>query len=135
MALQPREIAQEADVPELVQLVGTDRAVGGALQIPGHVRGRAREEGESRARERHLRGRGEHEGPVGMAGLGAEVEDRGNGVAAPGQVVHRGQLIALASDNGAPDGCHLHFEKRTPGGGLDSATYPKGLLDLSPDVP
>ena len=53
---------------------------------------------------------------------------------APGDTVRRGQLIALASDNGAPDGCHLHFEKRAPAGGLDSATYPKGLLDLTPDV-
>jgi murein DD-endopeptidase MepM/ murein hydrolase activator NlpD len=53
---------------------------------------------------------------------------------APGDTVRRGQLIALASDSGAPDGCHLHFEKRAAGGGLDSATYPKGLLDLIPDV-
>ena len=45
---------------------------------------------------------------------------------APGDVVRRGTLIALASDNGAPDGCHLHFEKRAPGGGLDTATYPQG---------
>ena len=51
---------------------------------------------------------------------------------APGDEVRRGQLIALASDNGAPDGCHLHFEKRAPGGSLDSATYPRGLLDLTP---
>jgi murein DD-endopeptidase MepM/ murein hydrolase activator NlpD len=54
---------------------------------------------------------------------------------APGDTVRRGELIALASDNGAPDGCHLHFEKRAPGGGLDTATYPKGLLDLIPVVP
>ena len=51
---------------------------------------------------------------------------------APGDTVHRGELIALASDNGAPDGCHLHFEKRAPGGGLDTATYPRGLLHLTP---
>jgi murein DD-endopeptidase MepM/ murein hydrolase activator NlpD len=50
---------------------------------------------------------------------------------APGDEVRRGQLVALASDNGAPDGCHLHFEKRAPGGGLDTATYPRGLLDLT----
>ena len=53
----------------------------------------------------------------------------------PGDVVRRGQVIALASDNGAPDGCHLHFEKRAPGGGLDTATYPRGLLGLAPVVP
>ncbi len=45
--------------------------------------------------------------------------------------VEPGQLIALASDNGAPDGCHLHFEKRAPGGALDTAMPPKGLLDLA----
>jgi murein DD-endopeptidase MepM/ murein hydrolase activator NlpD len=54
---------------------------------------------------------------------------------APGDVVRRGQLVALASDNGAPDGCHLHCEKRAPGGGLDTATYPRGLLGLTPVVP
>jgi murein DD-endopeptidase MepM/ murein hydrolase activator NlpD len=53
----------------------------------------------------------------------------------PGDVVPRGRLIALASDNGAPDGCHLHFEKRAPSGRLESATYPKGLLDLEAVVP
>jgi murein DD-endopeptidase MepM/ murein hydrolase activator NlpD len=47
---------------------------------------------------------------------------------APGDLVRRGQPIALASDNGAPDGCHLHFELRAPGGGLDSATWPRRLL-------
>ena len=31
---------------------------------------------------------------------------------APGDAVHRGQRIALSSDSGAPDGCHLHFEVR-----------------------
>jgi len=49
----------------------------------------------------------------------------------PGDTIKRGQLIALASDDAAPDGCHLHFEKRAPNGGLDSAMPPKGLLDLA----
>jgi murein DD-endopeptidase MepM/ murein hydrolase activator NlpD len=52
----------------------------------------------------------------------------------PGDVVRRGQLIALASDNGAPDGCHLHFELRARGGGLESARWPRRLLDLAPVV-
>jgi len=47
-----------------------------------------------------------------------------------GQVVPRGTLIARASDDGAPDGCHLHFEKRAIGGGLSSATAPRQLLAL-----
>lgn len=48
----------------------------------------------------------------------------------PGERIHRGQKIALASDNGAPDGCHLHFEKRAVKGGLDTATKPRKLLRL-----
>lgn len=51
-----------------------------------------------------------------------------------GDVVRRGQVLALASDNGAPDGCHLHFEQRAPGGGLDSARWPRPLLGLTADV-
>ena len=39
-----------------------------------------------------------------------------------------GTMFARASDNGAPDGCHLHFEKRAVGGGLDTATWPRPLL-------
>lgn len=48
-----------------------------------------------------------------------------------GDRVKPGTLIARASDNGAPDGCHLHFEKRTVGGSLDSATWPRPLLALT----
>ena len=51
---------------------------------------------------------------------------------APGDRVRRGELIARASDQGAPDGCHLHFEVRAIGGGLDSARDPARLLVLSP---
>lgn len=47
-----------------------------------------------------------------------------------GQVVPRGTLIARASDDGAPDGCHLHFEKRSIRGGLSTATAPRRLLAL-----
>lgn len=47
-----------------------------------------------------------------------------------GQWVRRGTLFARAGDSGAPDGCHLHFEKRAVGGGLSTATWPRPLLDL-----
>ena len=49
-----------------------------------------------------------------------------------GDRVTPGMLIAKASDNGAPDGCHLHFERRAVGGGLDTATRPRSLLALTP---
>jgi len=48
----------------------------------------------------------------------------------PGDTVHRGDVFALASDSGAPDGCHLHFEQRSVGGGLDTAVWPRPLLAL-----
>ena len=50
----------------------------------------------------------------------------------PGDRVHRGDLIGRASDNGAPDGCHLHFEVRDVGGSLSTARWPRPLLNLSP---
>ena len=50
----------------------------------------------------------------------------------PGETVHRGDRIARASDSGAPDGCHLHFEVRAVEGGLDTARWPRPLLALSP---
>lgn len=48
-----------------------------------------------------------------------------------GESVRPGQRIALASDSGAPDGCHLHFEVRRHGGGLSEAMDPARLLQLS----
>ncbi len=48
----------------------------------------------------------------------------------PGDRVRRGQLIARASDAGAPDGCHLHFEVRPIGTGYQSAVDPRDLLRL-----
>lgn len=48
----------------------------------------------------------------------------------PGQHVHRGQPIALSSDSGAPDGCHLHFEVRRHGTGLSGAIAPARWLRL-----
>lgn len=49
-----------------------------------------------------------------------------------GQVVRRGTMFARAGDSGAPDGCHLHFERRAIGGGLSTATWPRPLLALTP---
>jgi murein DD-endopeptidase MepM/ murein hydrolase activator NlpD len=48
-----------------------------------------------------------------------------------GQVVRRGTMYARASDSGAPDGCHLHFERRSVGGGLSTAVHPRPLLQLT----
>lgn len=42
----------------------------------------------------------------------------------PGDRVRRGERIALASDDAAPDGCHLHFEVRPAGAGYLSAVKP-----------
>ena len=49
-----------------------------------------------------------------------------------GQWVRPGTVFARANDNGAPDGCHLHFEQRAVGGGLSTAVMPRKLLALSP---
>jgi murein DD-endopeptidase MepM/ murein hydrolase activator NlpD len=49
-----------------------------------------------------------------------------------GQVVRRGRMFARAGDSGAPDGCHLHFERRSVGGGLSTAVFPRRLLGLTP---
>lgn len=49
---------------------------------------------------------------------------------APGDVVRPGRLVARANDQGAPDGCHLHFEVRRAGGGLASAVDPAPYLRL-----
>jgi murein DD-endopeptidase MepM/ murein hydrolase activator NlpD len=42
----------------------------------------------------------------------------------PGQRVRPGQLIARSGKLAAPDGCHLHFEKRPAGRGYASAVNP-----------
>ena len=48
----------------------------------------------------------------------------------PGDRVRPGTPIARASDNGAPDGCHLHFEARPRAGGYQSAVAPYRFLRL-----
>lgn len=50
----------------------------------------------------------------------------------PGDRVRKGTVFALAGDSGAPDGCHLHFEKRAVGGELSTARHPRRLLALTP---
>lgn len=52
---------------------------------------------------------------------------------APGDRVRRGRLIARASDAGAPDGCHLHFEVRPKRAGYTAAVRPHDYLRLSLD--
>lgn len=49
----------------------------------------------------------------------------------PGERVRRGQRIARASDDGAPDGCHLHFEVRPAGEGYTAAIAPRPYARLS----
>ena len=49
-----------------------------------------------------------------------------------GDLVRKGAMFARANDQGAPDGCHLHFEKRAVGGGLSTAVWPRELLELTP---
>jgi murein DD-endopeptidase MepM/ murein hydrolase activator NlpD len=48
----------------------------------------------------------------------------------PGERVHRRDLIARASDDGAPDGCHLHFETRPVRGSYTDAFRPHPYLRL-----
>jgi murein DD-endopeptidase MepM/ murein hydrolase activator NlpD len=48
----------------------------------------------------------------------------------PGQHVRRGQLIARANDQGAPDGCHLHFEVRPAAADYTRAMDPAHYLRL-----
>ena len=50
----------------------------------------------------------------------------------PGDQVRRRAMFARVSDSGAPDGCHLHFEVRRPGGGVSEAVDPAPLLALRP---
>lgn len=48
----------------------------------------------------------------------------------PGDRVSKGDLIARASDAGAPDGCHLHFEARPVAGSYTTAVKPHPFLRL-----
>jgi murein DD-endopeptidase MepM/ murein hydrolase activator NlpD len=50
----------------------------------------------------------------------------------PGDRIRPGTRLGRASDSGAPDGCHLHFEKRALKGGLSSAVKPRRMLQLKP---
>jgi murein DD-endopeptidase MepM/ murein hydrolase activator NlpD len=48
----------------------------------------------------------------------------------PGDVVRRRDLVARASDDAAPDGCHLHFEVRPKRGGYTTAVSPHPFIRL-----
>jgi murein DD-endopeptidase MepM/ murein hydrolase activator NlpD len=48
----------------------------------------------------------------------------------PGDRVDAGELIALAGARGAPDGCHLHLEVRSTGGGVSQARNPADVIGL-----
>lgn len=48
----------------------------------------------------------------------------------PGDRVRKGQRIALASNDAAPDGCHLHFEVRPKKQGYLSAVKPLRYFQL-----
>jgi murein DD-endopeptidase MepM/ murein hydrolase activator NlpD len=48
----------------------------------------------------------------------------------PGDRVRPGMKLARASDSAAPDGCHLHFERRALRGDLASAVHPRKMLEL-----
>ena len=50
---------------------------------------------------------------------------------ASGTAVHHGEQVALSGQNGAPDGCHLHFEVRPLGTSYTSAIDPRSSLRLS----
>ena len=50
----------------------------------------------------------------------------------PGDRVKPGTQLGRVSDSAAPDGCHLHFEKRALEGGLASAVKPRKMLELKP---
>lgn len=47
-----------------------------------------------------------------------------------GQTVHRGELVGLAGQSGAPDGPHLHFEVRPAGTDYRSAVDPWSPLQM-----
>jgi murein DD-endopeptidase MepM/ murein hydrolase activator NlpD len=50
----------------------------------------------------------------------------------PGDRIKPGTKLARANDSAAPDGCHLHFEKRALEGGLSTARKPRKMLELTP---
>jgi murein DD-endopeptidase MepM/ murein hydrolase activator NlpD len=63
-------------------------------------------------------------------GVDAVIGHPGRVFVSPGDRVRRGDLIAHASDDAAPDGCHLHIEIRPAGGSYTDAVRPYPYLDL-----
>ncbi len=69
-------------------------------EIPAHIGRRGREERQTAAGERDFRGRGEDEGPVGMAGFLAEIENVGDLMPALGQVMDRIGIVPEQAEIG-----------------------------------
>ena len=63
-------------------------------------------------------------------GMDAVIGHPGRVFVSPGDRVRPGDLIAHASDDAAPDGCHLHIEIRPAGGSYTDAVRPYPYLDL-----
>ncbi len=74
---------------------------------------------------------GAHAFRIRSAGLDYVIAHARRAFVEPGEWVRRGQRIARASDDGAPDGCHLHFEVRPAGEGYTAAVAPRPYARLS----
>ena len=81
--------AEEPGVPQLVDLVGTDRLHAGVQAVPRDVRRRGTEEGHAGSRHGDLRGGGEHQWPVGVASGRGDPEDVERLRFGIGEVMHR----------------------------------------------
>src|SRR5699024_3338345 len=68
-------VTEELDVPQLVDLVGADRALAEVGEVPLHLLDRGGEEGDAGSRPGDLRGRGEEDHAVRLPGRGGEGED------------------------------------------------------------
>ena len=88
-------VFQEAHVAQLVDLVRADAADAGVGGPPGDVGRRRCQRGQAGAGPGDLGGGGEHEGAVGVAGLGAFVQDFGEGNALFTEVVFSWPGIGL----------------------------------------
>ena len=91
--LQAGVVAQEAHVPQLIELVRPDRALAAAGREPLDIARRRREETETGAGEGDLGCRSEHEGAVGVAGLLAQFQNVGDLDGLIGQVMHRVGIV------------------------------------------
>ena len=98
---------------QLVQLVRPDAAAPGLGEIPFHVRGRGGQHREARTRQRHLRGRGEHDRTVRVSGLGTSLQDVDQRGPRLGEVVHRVGVVPQDAEIG-----RRRLQRREPPDGL-----------------